>query len=88
MEHPVDLERLSADIYEMLSGSPPGVVVALWADGTLSAHRQLGFRSRRLPDGTSEVPLAAFVSSSDPPGTTAIRARIEKGMSGRDRRAS
>jgi hypothetical protein len=73
----VDSEQVSRDVYELLSRSRIGTVVAVWADGAISAHRQLGFRYRSIGNGLREAPLTPFVSSPDLPSAWQIRERID-----------
>ena len=73
----LDSDALSREVYELLSHSRIGTVVAVWADGTTSAHRQLGFRYRSLGGGVREEPLVTFVSSPDLPSAREIAQRID-----------
>ncbi len=63
---------------EMLEEVRPGTIVAVWADGSVSAHRSLGFRYRTLPNGTREEPLTSFVKDLERPVLAPIEGRLRQ----------
>ena len=73
----MDTEATAREVYELLSRSRLGTVVAVWNDGSISAHRELGFRYRSLGDGRREEPLITFVSAPELPPAWQIAERIE-----------
>ena len=70
------LELVVNRVYEVLQEVRFGSVVAVWTDGGVSSHRDLGFRYRTLPSGAREEPVATFVRSSVVPTVREIRDRI------------
>jgi len=76
----MDVESVSHEVFETLSHSQLGLVVAVWADGTVTAHRQLGFRDRKLENGLREAPATTFVRFSSLPSVHQIRERIEHAL--------
>lgn len=81
----VDIEAVAAEVYEMLGRVELGTVVAVWNDGSLSCHNHLGFRVRRLADGSREEPLTSFVAAGVRPYAREIAARIDAALERRDR---
>ncbi|MGH2633798.1 MAG: hypothetical protein ACRDG3_10350 [Tepidiformaceae bacterium] len=77
----MDVESVSREVFEMLEHSQLGFVVAVWADGGVTAHRQLGFRDRPIADGRREAPLTSFVRFSSLPSVYEIQERIERAAS-------
>ena len=72
------LEQIVNRVFALLTESRLGMVVAVWADGGVSAHRDLGFRARTLPSGEREQPVATFVSFTEVPSVVEIRERLKK----------
>ncbi len=70
------LEFVVNRVFEVLQEVRFGSVVAVWTDGGVSSHRNLGFRYRTLPSGAREEPVATFVRSSVVPTVREIRDRI------------
>lgn len=77
----MDAESVSREVFEMLSQSQLGFVIAVWSNGEVSAHRQLGFRNRTVPDGRREAPLTSFVRFTSLPSVYDIKGRIERALS-------
>lgn len=73
-----EASSLAREVYAVLAGSRIGVVVAVWADGGVSAHRQLGFRHRSLPGGIREQPVMTFVAGPETPSAWDIEARLDE----------
>lgn len=82
------LEFVVNRVYETLTEARLGSVVAVWSDGGVSAHRDLAFRFRRLPDGSREEPVVTFVRNGSMPTVREIRDRIlhASGLNEIDRR--
>jgi hypothetical protein len=73
----MDVDELAAAVYERLGIVDIGTVVAIWANGEITAHRHLGFRFRVLPDGKRESPVTSFVAAGIRPYIQDIAARIK-----------
>ena len=71
-----------------MAASRIGVVVAVWADGGISAHRQLGFRRRSLGDGEKEEPLVTFVTGPETPSAWTIQERLDSAYARRQARGA
>ncbi len=69
---------LASTVFEALASAPLGSVVAVWPDGSVSTHRSLGFRHRKLADGRFEEPLTSFVARSESPSVWEIEDRLER----------
>ncbi len=76
----VKLDRVVRQVYEMLMEVRLGTIVAVWWDGGVSAHRDLGFRQRVLPNGSRETPVVTFIADGQVPSVAEIRERIKKGI--------
>ena len=75
-------EQVVNRVFAMLTEMRLGTVVAVWADGGVSAHRDLGFRHRVRPEGEREEPVATFVSFTQVPSVLEIRERIKRAFGG------
>ena len=75
-------EQVVNRVFAMLSDMRLGTVIAVWQDGGVSAHRDLGFRYRVLPSGEREVPVTTFVSFTEVPSVIEIRERIKAAVAG------
>ncbi len=64
----------------MLAEVRPGTIVAVWQDGSVFAHRSLGFRFRTLPDGSREEPLTSFVKDVDGRSVASIDERLRRAL--------
>ena len=84
----MDVEALATRVYERLGTVRVGTVVAVWADGGISDHRHLGFRSRSLPDGRKEQPVTSFVAAGIRPYVQDIAARITAAFDRLEREAN
>lgn len=71
-------ERVLRQVFDMLQEVRLGTVVAVWSDGGVSAHRDLGFRFRTLPSGRKEEALTTFIADGAVPSVTEIRERIKR----------
>ena len=71
-------ERVVKQVFDMLQEVRLGTIVAVWSDGGVSAHRDLGFRYRVLPNGQKEEALTTFVSDGFVPSVADIRERIKR----------
>jgi hypothetical protein len=80
VEDGMRFDRVVTQVFNMLQEVRLGTIVAVWADGGVSAHRDLAFRHRVLPDGRRESPLATFVATSDVPSVVAIRDQIKRAV--------
>ena len=76
----MEVEDVAREVFRELQEARLGTVVAVWRDGGVSAHRHLGFRHRRLPDGSREQPLTSFVKDLRVFSVADIRARIERAL--------
>ena len=70
-------DRVVTQVFTMLQEVRLGTVVAVWADGGVSAHRDLAFRHRVLPTGRRETPIATFVATNSVPSVVDIREQIK-----------
>ena len=61
-------ERVVKQVFDMLQEVRLGTVVAVWSDGGVSAHRDLGFRYRTLPSDTDALGPGLFVATARTPG--------------------
>ena len=73
-------ERVVKQVFDMLQEVRLGTIVAVWSDGGVSAHRDLGFRFRVLPTGQREEPLTTFVADGTVPSVADIRERIKRAV--------
>lgn len=78
VEEGMRFERVVMRVFEMLQEVRLGTVVAVWWDGGVSAHRDLGFRHRTLPSGKREEPVATFVKDNQLRSIIEIRERIKR----------
>ena len=76
----MDVESVAREVFETLSHAQLGLVIAVWEDGSVTAHRQLGFRDRKLANGFREAPLTSFVRFSSLLSVHQIRDRIERAL--------
>jgi hypothetical protein len=74
------LDLVVKQVFDMLMEVRLGSVVAVWRDGGVSSHRDLGFRHRVLPSGEREEPVITFVKNNDVRSVTEIRERILKAL--------
>ena len=72
------LDLVVKQVFDMLREVRLGSVVAVWRDGGVSSHRDLGFRHRVLPSGEREEPVVTFVANNEVRSLTEIRERILK----------
>jgi hypothetical protein len=84
----MDVDALALEVYDLLGTVRVGTVVAVWADGTVSDHRHLGFRYRTLPDGKHEEPVTSFVAAGIRPYVQDIAARINAAFERIEREAA
>jgi hypothetical protein len=80
VEDGMRFDRVVTQVFTMLLEVRLGTVVAVWADGGVSAHRDLAFRHRMLPSGVRETPLATFVASAQVPSVVDIREQIKRAV--------
>jgi len=74
------MERVAKQLFEMLEEVRLGTIVAVWRDGSVSAHRSLGFRYRTLPDGSREEPMTSFVKEGEVRSVAMILTRIQRAI--------
>jgi hypothetical protein len=78
LEEGMRLDLVVQQVFDMLSEVRLGSVVAVWRDGGVSSHRDLGFRYRVLPSGEREEPVVTFVANNEARSVDMIRERILK----------
>ena len=68
------------EVFRVLDEVRPGTVVAIWPDGSVSAHRSLGFRHRVTPEGMREEPVTSFVRATELPSVREIEERLRHAL--------
>ena len=79
------VEDVTDEASRELEAAALGTVVAVWRSGEVSAHRNLGFRHRLLPDGSREEPLTSFIKAQREFSLAELKARIEQALSSQRR---
>ena len=72
------VEEVAREIYERLSQELDGMVIAVWADGTVEVVG-FGFRGRRDAEGAWHEPVATYPAKS-PMSYREVLERLERGL--------